>query len=198
MRTITKEIKAYKFNELSDTAKNNIIFGEFNYYSDMLEDDIKIYLDEVLGLDYSNLEYSISHSQGDGLTFTLDSLKFEDIKDSPCFSSYKKSHLKYFCDNFHNIVDFEKKNHHYSHENTYSVTFYDFNFTEYVVNNHRATLFVDKLHDITSDFKDYYRNMLQDIYRKAIDFQEYYTSEEYIDDTCNCNDYEFTESGKLI
>jgi len=197
MRTITKQVELYKFDELSEQAKENAVYELSQGNSYLIEEDINCYLSECLNLDYSNLEYSLSYSQGDGVCFILNALKVEHIENSPYFKGYKKSHLKYFCENFPNIVTFTRVNFHYSHENTYSVEFNEFNFIEYFTNNHRVTLFTEKLHDLVNDFADYYKDLQMSIYDKAVGFADYYSSYEYINEFCEINGYEFTIDGKL-
>lgn len=74
MRTI--RIKAYKFNELSDTAKKHAIEKWYeNEDYPWLQEDLTQSLHAILeekGCTFKNLEllYSLSYSQGDGLCFT--------------------------------------------------------------------------------------------------------------------------------
>ena len=122
MRTITKEIQLYKFEELSDAAKN-----EFRYSQDfyVLEDYIEDYIGEYLGLDYSSLEYSLSYSQGDGVCFKLDSLNTSKLRELDIyneFTEFRNFELDLFLGfNGNGGIEFSRVNSFYSHERSYTI-----------------------------------------------------------------------------
>jgi len=74
MQTITREYQVFKFEELSEEAKQTVIDQyyehEHQYGYDFLEDDI---LEELKQIDqyFSDVKlcYSLSYCQGDGLSF---------------------------------------------------------------------------------------------------------------------------------
>ena len=84
MRTETKIIKIYNFDELSEDVKRELIEKEIEeqhetYCEDFLEDDMKYYAKELLKKYFKNnnatlkqVYYDLSYCQGDGAMFEFD------------------------------------------------------------------------------------------------------------------------------
>lgn len=84
MRTETKTIKIYNFDELSEDVKRKLIEKEIEYQheaycEDCLESDMKYYANELLKkyfkenkAELKNVYYSLSYCQGDGAMFEFD------------------------------------------------------------------------------------------------------------------------------
>lgn len=84
MRTETKTIKIYNFDELSEDVKRKLIEKEIEYQheaycEDFLKSDMEYYANELLKkyfkenkAELKNVYYSLSYSQGDGAMFEFD------------------------------------------------------------------------------------------------------------------------------
>ena len=84
MRTKTKTIKIYNFDELSEDIRQKLIEKEIEYQheaycEDFLESDMRYKATELLkkyfknnNAELKNVYYSLSWSQGDGAMFTFD------------------------------------------------------------------------------------------------------------------------------
>jgi hypothetical protein len=84
MRTETKTIKIYNFDELSEEVKRKLIEKEIEYQheaycEDFLENEMKYYANELLKkyfkenkAELKNVYYSLSYCQGDGAMFEFD------------------------------------------------------------------------------------------------------------------------------
>jgi len=163
MKTITKTIEVYEFNELSEEAKQKAI-SDFNEVIDypFLTDDLREYIHEELtekGFIYDKITplYSLSHSQGDGLMF-----ESTVSKDG---STYTIKHSG-----------------RYYHERSTNITGEDGQGNE-----------ID-----TKDFEEnVYIPICEAVARRGYDFIEYTMSEEYMQETCDANEYTFTKKGVM-
>lgn len=85
MKTITKTIKAYNFEELNDTAKE--IVRQWYLDDDLRAENWKEYMEETLKMIFPNsdlhAQYSLSGCQGDGVNI-YGSLNSEDLVDLNC------------------------------------------------------------------------------------------------------------------
>lgn len=72
MRQVTETFNVYKFDELSDTAKDNVRFRatEDTFWHEFVTDDVKR-MGDVLGIDIDNVYWQID-GQGYGACFTGD------------------------------------------------------------------------------------------------------------------------------
>lgn len=91
MKEITKTYEAYEFDELSEEAKNNVREHYFEMMIDVKNDDyynwVTTYLNEEFPNSVLNVQYSLSHSQGDGLNIFGD-LSCIDLLDRLKRSDY--------------------------------------------------------------------------------------------------------------
>jgi len=104
----TVEIKLYSFDELSEEAKKNAIekYYEYEDYS-FLEEDLTYELLMLLlekNIKYENvqIEYRLSYSQGDGVSFT-GNFEYKNKKYSIVHKNLRYSHA-----HTKNIVDVEE------------------------------------------------------------------------------------------
>lgn len=69
MRTVTIEKEVYKYDELSDDAKENVQNWYFEHFRESWEftDIVEQDLENLFGKNDLDVEYSLSYSQGDGL-----------------------------------------------------------------------------------------------------------------------------------
>ena len=201
MRTITKEIQLYKFEELSDKAKDEVRYSQDLYIlSDYIEDYLNQYLGEYLGLNYSGLEYSLNYSQGDGVCFKLDSLSTSKLRELDKYNEFKEFRdfeLDLFCSFIAGGgIEFNRVNSFYSHARSYSIELSVWDISQIYCRElslrlvTRLELFIDALRswyiDIQKQVEDYGYSEI-----------EYLQSDEWLIELCECNGYEFTQDGKL-
>lgn len=197
MRTITKEIQLYKFEELSDTAKN-----EFRYSQDLyiLEDYMRDYIGNYLGLDYSGLEYSLNYSQGDGVCFKLDSLNTSKLRELDKYNEFKEFRnfeLDLFCSRLAGGgIEFKRVNSHYSHERSYNIELSVWDISQ-IYCRELSPLLVDRLELFIDALSSWYIDLQKQVRDYGYKEIDYLQSDEYLIELCECNGYEFTEDGKL-
>lgn len=200
MRTLVTEIKLYSFNELSEEAKQTAIenYREGNLYYEWWEsiyEDAKT-IAALIGIDIDDINFTGFWSQGDGACFTgsyryvkgglkalQDHIGNNDNELTRIAEELQAAQRK----NFYRVnvsIGRGRLSNHYSHSNTMA---FDMENTE---NRYQAIECEDDIEQALKDFADWIYNQLEKEY-------DYLNSDEGITDTINCNDYEFTVSGKL-
>lgn len=192
------EIKLYKFDELSDEAKETAIenhrekYLDYKWWDTTFEDVNQI--GEVIGIDIDNIYFSHMYCQGSGACFegtyqykkgALKAIKEHAPKDEALHQIAKDLQIaqrKYFY-LLHATV---KHSGHYHHENCTDIT---------VVNPERD-YYYQELCDTGIDeaLKDFMRWVMKRLYAEY----EYMTSEEAIIEAIQANEYEFTFDGTLL
>lgn len=209
MKTVTipaQEIKIYKFEELSDKAKEKVreSFMQDEIYNELFAENII----EILKTDYPdsdlNIQYSLGYCQGDGFNI------YGKLGKKDILKIYKESYLKptekqvktiaFYIDNEMNI-ELERNNSHYE----YSCKFNQLRYIE------------DETDGIIDNLKDYFRlrqingeiinDCLMAVYKhfQKLDkeFEKkgykclYEFSDERIKEECDANEWEYTEDGEL-
>jgi hypothetical protein len=107
------------------------------------------------------VNYSLGYSQGDGAMF-VGTFGYKGI-----------------------VVKVTSNDHHYTHANTASFSFYDEN-GEDIDDN-----------EITNEFKSVYKSICHDLERWGYDLIEYRMSEQEFSEMADSNDWNFYESGKM-
>ena len=195
MKTITKTINLYRFDELSEDAQEKVRY-------DIQQLDCKTFFEEDMQYHVECLEesqelfqslklegYSLSYCQGDGVSITAESFKIPDQETADKVQST-------LCEEFPDddwkvevghMVDIEwcKVNHSHMHENTYVI--YGFYYAGYAFT--------------CDDLKDSIQSAMRDICKEAermgYDQIDDYGSHEHVSKTCEINDYWFTEDGEI-
>jgi len=199
MRQETIEVTYYKFDELSEAAKEHAIekLSDINVdfeWHDFTIDDIKT-IGKIIGIDIDNVYFSGFSSQGDGACFeghyaykkgSLKEIKEYAPKDET-LHTITESLFKLQAKNFFKLTASVKHSGHYYHENCtiIDVSYYDYN------DNDRLT------DSIEQDLKELLRDFMRWSYRLLEKDYEYLTSEEAIKETILANEYEFDENGNL-
>jgi hypothetical protein len=195
MRTI--KTKIYKFNELSETAKDNAIdlMRDINtnddfWYESVFEDAKTIA--KLMGIDIKNIYFRGFSSQGDGACFegkyayaknSVKAVKEYAPKDETLHKivqSLYEIQKRYF----YKITANVKRSGHYYHSRCTDIDVY-VNDNGYLPQTDN-----DNIVELLRDFMNWIYKMLETEY-------EYQTSNESIIGTIEANDYEFTEDGKL-
>lgn len=190
MRTAIKETSVYKFNELSEEAKQVakswwLESREAEFFSN----DCYMFLKEDFEITELTIDYSLGYSQGDGLCM------------------YGK--LSTYNDNFFDIITegLTERQKELFKEEIQSINFVKFNYYY----SHSKTIHIELEYDSEESITDEVNTIMQIVfqnvcswYSKKCDELEkqgyayfYEISDEDMNECCEANDYEFTEEGKL-
>lgn len=170
---ITKEIKLYIYDELSDTAKERALneHNDRNLDYPFLEENLNQELIELLeenkingGVD--NLYYSLGYCQGDGVCFEGN---FE----------------------YQGVQFYVKHDGQYYHK--YSVRI-EYDEDEDDENDDLKALSKE---NIFNEFKELYKDICDKIEKSGYSQIEYEQSEENFIDLCEANEYTFRENGEM-
>lgn len=200
MKTI--EIKVYKFDELSEHAKEKARewFREGNLYYNWWEfiyEGLKERAEEA-GFDVTNIYFSGFWSQGDGAMFEYDNIVDKlrlDFINQLGLSQMRKDWL------INNTMISGRGRHrgHYYHSRCCNHSIY------WEVDNgdlHYSTLFYSWLKSFASDFEEYvidiYEDFCKKLYEELEEEYEYLNSDEVVDETIISNGYYFDEDGNIF
>lgn len=192
MKTI--EISLYKFDELSDEAKQNAIEternSEFNVYLGMFNDDAIRQIQDAGFKGNVKLQYSLSYSQGDGLSFSCD--YFDKLND--LFVEVLGEGKQKTIDCIINNLSFESKG------NTARYCYASRNDINLELDNYyvKSSTNIDNvISQVETKIKDLYIDLCNDLEKQGYNEIEYQQSDECIIENLISNDYDFTEEGKL-
>jgi len=194
MRTIITETKAYKFSELSDSAKESAIESchQINVHADWFDcvfEDAKT-IAELGGIEIRDIYFSGFCSQGDGACFTgsysyvkgaLKRVKEYAPKDSELheiFAALQDVQRR----NFYQLSAGLSHRGHYNHSGCMAVDCHNYGVSQ----------------DDYETLRDTLRLFADWIYSKLNSEHDYLTSEKSVAETIEANELEFTENGKLI
>lgn len=191
-----KTIDVYSFNELSESSKQKAINDYLN--SDCFEYDLSFFKEDIenqlkeLNIEMTDLTYSLSHSQGDGLSFSseFDVKHYVDL----CFTELSEKRKSILIDLIHKIES-NKNNGRYCYATKTGIEIivnYD-SLSEY---KHRNIYkYINKLE---SYIQDLYIDLCKDFEKQGYTEIENQSSVEYISETLEINEYNFLENGKRI
>lgn len=196
-RKVTKEYTVFKYKDLSEEAKEKVR-QKFYEWTDLTwwADDWKEQLKEK-GFEDVDLSYSLGYAQGDGASFTAKSVDIETLVKS--FPKLKK--FKQFADGdkYYMSINIERISSHYVHENT---TRANVEVLEKYAKDGSTLDLTEKEEKLLGDFEKTLNEVIYDLNRKIGESGyaeiEHQTSEEYIKDMSEANNYEYLESGELF
>lgn len=196
MRTI--RIKLYKFNELSESAKQKAIESLYNINTDYewYEYTVDEFKSNKEFFDITNVYFNGFYSQGDGAMFEYEGINKDFVKtiiDSLPISNWKKDVLK----NCTYISGNGKQSGLYYHENScsHNINIESDNGAQYYRN---IELLIDSVSSTIEDaIIEKYKELAKELYRTLEKEYDYLTSEKAIIETIEANEYEFTQDGKL-
>lgn len=194
----TVEVNVYKFEELSDIAKEkarewfrkgNLDYDWWEYVYEFHKEKI-----EAAGFDVTNMYFRGFWSQGDGAMFEYDylndKLRLEFI-DQLGLSPMRKDWLI----NNTTIGGMGKHLGHYYHKKSCDHSIY------WDVDNGDLAygLFYDWLDSFAANFKEFvidkYENLCNELYKALEEEYDYLNSDEVVDETIMVNKYDFYEDG---
>jgi len=216
MRTLTIEKTIYNFNELSTESKEQAIEKWYDEHeqeiqNDMFSEDTKMCLSEL----FSNvsLNYSLSYSQGDGLSFTFDTLHSDDIitffNDIKTWNAEKlysisedtKKHIQSLVKDFTINKKLIKGLDLYITSSRNSSQYYHINSvdiectTDFYLNfNKKTNDYIDLLQKA---FTSIYNSICQQLENDGYSNFEYRMNNEEFEEFTSSNEYQFLQDGTL-
>lgn len=191
MKTIT--VNLYKFNELSEEAKQATIekYRDINVDYDGWHDFIiEEYTGELEALGYENItiNYSGFWSQGDGASFTAATIDlWQWIKAHKLGNKYRS--LKKWIDEGELVASIQRETHHYYHEKTVSST------VESGDCPAKLSSLIDELeNELDEKTEDYCR----ELYKQLSNAYDSLTTDEAVAETLEANEYDFLAEGGAI
>ena len=190
MRTVRTKI--YSFAELSKEAKERAIkaFRDTNYENIELDSfsDYCVDVASEKGFKDAKIRYSLSYSQGDGLSFDADMNIEQLIREAK--PDIKTSVLDVLCN--YSVHSCKANAGHYAYASESDIEFYLDGVDSYKPLN-RLTEYVA---EIESYIQDKYMNICSTLQADGYAEIEHQDSDEYIIETIEANEYEFTADGK--
>jgi hypothetical protein len=192
MKTI--EIQLYKFDELSEEGKQTAIEKERNredyYFMEFFKDDVIEKISESGFKGNIKLQYSLSYSQGDGLSFCAD--YFDKLND--LFTEVLGPGKQKTIDCLVNNTSFNLKGNNgrycYASKSDLDLTLEDYGHHDTINCNIVVSKVLEKL-------EDFYMNLCNELEKNGYKYIEYENSDECITENLIGNDYDFTENGKM-
>jgi hypothetical protein len=187
------EVKTYKFEELSDKAKEKAREwwtkdGLDEHECECITEDFQYVLEEK-GLPSDKVHWRLSCCQGDGVAF----YGSVDVEEYLTKNKLKTKFKKLFDkdgDLLISNVTINNCNHHYHHYNTMSIS-YNEDFYGGYDNPTREQACADFVDYLTDHIKELSKQFEKNGYESI----DYYNSSSYIDEILIINEYDFLEDG---
>ena len=192
MRTV--RTKVYKFEELNETAKNVAIKIEREkYYSygeplAFFNDHCKEVLKEA-GYGDCEVQYRLSCSQGDGLSFKTSRIDIERLINE-CIPNIKKTVLDALLEVYEWKITGNTGRYCYASKN-------DVDFDQYDYNKEYPNLF-SLAQQIKGDIQSKYMDICKELENEGYEWIEYEDKDETITERIIDNDNEFTAEGEIF
>jgi hypothetical protein len=194
-REVVDKYLVYKFDELPEDAQEKALdwFRNSNmehYDSDDMKSMFEEYLEER-GLPNDTVEFSINHSQGDGVSF-YGGMDKEDCEKFMEFYEYADRNRIAELDGITARIGPKHGSRHYGRGSIEikRVELWD-----------EPEELTDSDEDLINDFYSFLQDKIEEVASEleTMGYKEleWITSDEYIKDQIEANDYEFTEDGKL-
>jgi hypothetical protein len=195
----TKTINIYQFNELTEEAKENAIEkyrenneGDFDFFEDTMKD----LLEHHTPFKDLKMSYSLSYSQGDGVSFK-GALSLEEILEADLITKAEYKYLEKQMDEGRSLeISIEKHDSRYSHEYT---MYGQIIFETYPEDHYKTVEKLQSLEErIEENLTEYAREKAREIEKIGYEEIEYINSDEYIIEQIEHNEYEYDEDGDQI
>ena len=189
-----KTIQIYNFNELSHEAKETAINNFRDNYEinlDFFNDEAKEIIKERGFKGNIKLQYSLSSSQGDGLSFGCDYFDSEKLHEIfiEVLGSGKYKTIEVILNNSYFKLNGNDGHYCYSHKNDLEYIFDD---------NINAPNIEEVVGKVEKKLVEIYLNLCEELEKIGYDEIDSQYSDEYISEILEINEYEFTEYGKRL
>ena len=177
MREITKTYKIYKYEELSDKAKEKAR-DDYNdddnlefLLPDLMNNELDYFLEEnkIEVLNNKHVHYSLNYCQSDGCCFV---------------GTYRWK-------------DYNIKITHHGHYSHHRSVYFEFENTAEIPDGWTEADQDARMDEDETEFKEIYRDICLKLEKSGYDEIEYQHSEANFKELCNGNDWEFLENGDL-
>ena len=207
----TIEVTAYKFQELTDKAKQTAMYKltpEYEWWDQIYEDAKEEGKD--LGFDISHIYFSGFYSQGDGALWTGWVNMIPWLEKNKQGDAHAQIVIALMEDGWVDpsmLIGSRGRDSHSSNMTREHVTaveprtesvFGKSMFAGASVDNLIQALPESYIDDIADEALESARDYADDIYKRLRDEYEYLCSEEYIAELCDANEYLFDENGNLL
>ena len=204
MKQIVKTYDGYTFDELSDSAKDNVR----QWFADGLDYEwwdctIDNFVEKMgeLGIDIDKekkygyqVEFSGFHSQGDGASFvaSIDVLKF--LREHRLTKEYWMLYLNLKKENCWLSISIDQS---YYHKHTMLASL-DLDVNWDVISDEKYNKLDKMAEDLAAHVLEICRDYASDLYHDLEKEYDYLLSEECIAESCEVNEYYFSENGRII
>lgn len=194
MKTI--EINLYKFAELSKDAQENAIS---NYRSNQWANGDNLYFfsenctERLKNMGFINptVQYSLSSSQGDGLSFSADGYsKMRDIVLS-VFGAHHPKIADFITDNL--TIKISGNTGYYCYASKSDIDVY----LDVYASCNETPLIDDAIEKVQASLTDIYLNICEELEKDGYSEIEHEDSDEFISESLIANEYDFTAEGEL-
>lgn len=188
-----KTVEIYSFTELSDKAKNTAIEKHkenSEIFLDFFNDDCIETIKESGFRGNIKLQYSLSCSQGDGLSFSCDYFDNLNVLFIEVLGTEKQKTIDCIINNISFKCDGNNGHYCYASKNDISLEL-----GNYYVKS--STNLDDIILKVESKLKDLYIDLCKQLEKQGYDEIEYQYSDEYIISELIENDYYFKENGQI-
>ena len=193
MKIVTVKYQVFKFEELNKDAKEKVIN---EYYQNELENGYQTLSDDIMqnmtsiDIYFSNiyLFYSLSYSQGDGLSFAGEFNLHQWLEDKHAtMTKYKRSAI---CKNVKRVFSTGNKSRYYYCGKGQIEINQDWDGVE--------RPYLDSLcGKILQEIKSYYVDLCAKLEKYGYSILEYRMSNDEMKEHCESNEYNFFEDGRL-
>ena len=201
MKTFTTVTVGYTYNELSESAKENVKQWYLNdeIRNNIFHEDIMLYLHDNFKLSELNVMYSLGYCQGDGLNI-YGNLNLYDFLDIWQASPKEKKTIEFYIDRALYQYTFVKDNIY-----CYSCKFIDKKHIDDTVEEFITELQDNQISNIKkplisqffNDMIDYFESLDAEFEHDGYNYL-YNCDDEEVEDFCVANDYYFTKKGEFI
>jgi hypothetical protein len=194
VRTLVIEKLAYKYEELSESAKERVRMDNGVNDAEFITEDLKYQFEEILKEKYPYFTspefiWSLSNCQGDGLSFSADFDLGSYLKVFyPTLANWKKDCILESLD-----IKINQNSGYYSYASKNCVS-YD----SYIPTRLPHKQFEKLVDTICSDVEDLYIDICSEL--EKIGYAEYQNlySEQYAIEMAEANEWEYDENGRII
>ena len=192
MRTI--RTKVYTFNELSQEAKEIAIENyrdKMDVYLDCFNDDAVEQIEKAGFYDDVKLQYSLSYSQGDGLSFSCSRIEERVLLSffAEVLGKGKEKTAKVIIENCSFVNTGNDGRHCFASKNDI-----EFILESYKNDYNNINNIVKK---VETKIENLYMELCEDLEKQGYSDIEYQYSDEAITETLIANEYEFLANGKM-
>ena len=188
-----KTINTYSFEELSEESKKVVIekYKEnIDIFMEFFEENCEEQINEAGFKGKVSLQYSLSHSQGDGLSFSSDYYDKLNELFVDILGSGKQKTIDLIINNCSFKLKGNKGWYCYCSSNDIIFEFDDYRGTNYLIHH-----LVSK---VETELQRIYVNLCAKLENEGYNEIDYQYSEEYITENIISNDYYYTINGKMI